>query len=136
MKRISRLAALMLALILLLSSLEAAHADSAYAWAYVKVTKSRVYTDASMGTRAAYAYKYQIVQVLEQGSEKAKVRSGNSTGYMYLKDISIITPLNMTAQTNRSVYVYEKPSTSSDDEERSIRARLGIQRRNTTTGKF
>ena len=111
MKRIVRALSVFVLLLLACGFLFSAHAELDN-FAFVKRTKATLYSSASMSSRSRYVYKYEIVTVESTDSVKAKVKYGEKSGYMYLKDLTMVSSLNREAVVNRNTKVYTKPSTS------------------------
>ena len=112
MRRFLRALSFFFFLLIVLGAFGSANADQT-GFAFVNRTKATMYSSASMTSRSRYVYKYEIVTVESADSVKAKVFYGTKSGYMYLKDLTVVTPINREAVVNRNTKIYSKPSTSS-----------------------
>lgn len=125
MKLSLRLIALVCLLTLCLSCFSSALA-AANDYAYVKSSKTKVYKTAGMSSRQSYITKYEVVIVLETNDRLARVSYNGKIGYMYLKDLCAVDPLDRSAALTRSAYVYAKPSTSAAKKSVSKGTRVNV----------
>ncbi|MBQ3668572.1 MAG: SH3 domain-containing protein [Clostridia bacterium] len=113
MKLSLRLLSLLMCLAFLLGSISVALADNQGLYAFVKTNRAALYSNSTMKTRSMYLQKYELVTVLANDGVKAQVQYGSKTGYIYVKYLAGVTPINEKAYINRDTKVYMRPYTSS-----------------------
>ena len=92
-------------------------------YAYVNSSKANVYSSATLKSRIGTLTRYEIVTVDAYNSTTALIHSNGRAGFMSLKQLSRVYPMDVSAVISRNSKVYLTPSTSS----RSVAVVKGMQ---------
>ena len=110
-RRLRTLTAILLAVILLISSVPAAFASSFSA--YVKSSSMSVYSDSSLSKKIGALEQYTVVTVSAYSGGVARISYGGASGYAKVSDMEAVDSVAIRANVNTSTRVYKKASSSS-----------------------
>ncbi|MGN0801359.1 MAG: SH3 domain-containing protein, partial [Candidatus Faecivicinus sp.] len=110
-RKLRTLTAILLAVILLISSVPAALASSFSA--YVKSSSMSVYSDSSLSKKIGALEQYTVVTVSAYSGGVARISYGGASGYAKVSDMEAVDSVAIRANVNTSTRVYKKASASS-----------------------